>query len=136
MRWVYIFPGFSSGVVWCGVCRVAWYLTSLAVMMDEQSKLVRVVVVVVLRLFPLSTAPLLLLYLALTSACPFPKQRPPRVDLGYTAYEGIRLQNGVDAFLGMRYAAPPVGDLRWRAPVEPPVTGTVEPAVEVGIVSS
>lgn len=97
-------------------------------MMDE--KLVKMAMVVC-RLFPPSTAPLLLLYLVLTSACPFPKQRPPRVDLGYTRYEGVRLQNGVDAFLGMRYAKPPVGDLRWRAPVEPEITGAVEPAVQV-----
>lgn len=45
--------------------------------------------------------------------------KPPVVDLNYTSYEGIRLENGVDAFLGMRFAAPPLGDLRWRAPIEP-----------------
>ncbi|KAL2018885.1 hypothetical protein VTK56DRAFT_310 [Thermocarpiscus australiensis] len=50
------------------------------------------------------------------------------VDLNYTIYEGLQLSNGVNAFLGMRYAAPPVGDLRWRAPVEPLKTGTVEKA--------
>ncbi|KAK3311253.1 Alpha/Beta hydrolase protein [Chaetomium strumarium] len=61
---------------------------------------------------------------------------PPRVvgtatvDLTYTTYEGLRLSNGVNAFLGMRYAAAPLGDLRWRAPVEPVRTGagTVERA--------
>ncbi|KAK4035177.1 Alpha/Beta hydrolase protein, partial [Parachaetomium inaequale] len=53
------------------------------------------------------------------------------VDLNYTAYEGLRLSNGVDAFLGMRYAAAPLGDLRWRAPLEPvrSETGPVERAV-------
>ncbi|KAK5654972.1 hypothetical protein OQA88_6730 [Cercophora sp. LCS_1] len=98
--------------------------------MDE-NKFMRLVLFVC-RVFPLSTPPLLLLYLALTSsACPFPKTRPPRVDLNYTTYEGIALQNGVSAFLGMRYAAPPVGDLRWRAPVEPvATTGGAEPAVQ------
>jgi len=30
-----------------------------------------------------------------------------------------RTGDGVDAFLGVPYAAPPVGDLRWRAPVRP-----------------
>ncbi|KAL2134032.1 hypothetical protein VTI74DRAFT_1196 [Chaetomium olivicolor] len=41
------------------------------------------------------------------------------VDLSYATYEGLRLSTGVNAFLGMRYATPPVGELRWRAPVEP-----------------
>ncbi|KAL2257623.1 hypothetical protein VTK26DRAFT_9383 [Humicola hyalothermophila] len=50
------------------------------------------------------------------------------IDLNYTTYEGLRLSNGVSAFLGMRYAAPPLGDLRWRAPVEPAWTGATEEA--------
>ena len=29
---------------------------------------------------------------------------------------GILLDNGVQAFLGVPFAAPPVGDLRWRPP--------------------
>lgn len=55
------------------------------------------------------------------------------VDLNYTTYEGLQWSNGVNAFLGMRYAAPPVGHLRWRAPVEPARTegGTVESAKTV-----
>jgi len=54
------------------------------------------------------------------------------IDLNYTTYEGLRLSNGVNAFLGMRYAAPPLGNLRWRAPVEPErVTGRVVPASKV-----
>ncbi|KXX75229.1 Lipase 1 [Madurella mycetomatis] len=53
-----------------------------------------------------------------------------RVDLNYTTYEGLQLSNGVNAFLGMRYAAPPLGHLRWRAPVEPAWTGTVEQATK------
>lgn len=32
----------------------------------------------------------------------------------------------------MRYAAPPLGDLRWRAPVEPKRTDTVEKANQFG----
>ncbi|KAK4230762.1 Alpha/Beta hydrolase protein [Podospora fimiseda] len=54
------------------------------------------------------------------------------VDLGYTTYLGTRQHNGVNAFLGMRYAAPPLGDLRWRAPVEPRHSGKVERADEFG----
>lgn len=43
----------------------------------------------------------------------------PTVDLGYATYVGSRRESGVDVFKGMRYARPPLGDLRWRAPVEP-----------------
>lgn len=56
-----------------------------------------------------------------------------QVNLNYTTYEGLRLSNGVNSFRGMRYAAPPLGNLRWRAPVEPDPTssGTVEAATTV-----
>jgi carboxylesterase type B len=56
-----------------------------------------------------------------------------RVNLSYNTYEGLQLSSGVNAFLGMRYAAPPLGDLRWRAPAEPVRTevGTVERAITV-----
>lgn len=78
----------------------------------------------------------LLLAAVLTSAAPRFQPIPvpanaPRVDLTYTRYVGTKLHNGVNAFLGMRYAAAPLGDLRWRAPVAPvrvtPVP--IEPAV-------
>jgi hypothetical protein len=42
------------------------------------------------------------------------------VDLGYAQYQGIHLaESGVNEFLGMRYARPPTGDLRWREPQDP-----------------
>lgn len=44
------------------------------------------------------------------------------VDLGYSRYQGVSY-DGVDEFLGMRYAKPPVEDLRWRAPEDPEDTG-------------
>ena len=55
---------------------------------------------------------------------PAPGQNPGQpitntVDLGYSKYEGYTAE-GVNQWLGMRFAAPPVGDLRWRAPQPPP----------------
>ena len=41
------------------------------------------------------------------------------VDLGYAQYRGVETQNGITQWLGMRFAAPPVGDLRFRAPADP-----------------
>lgn len=67
------------------------------------------------------------LCIVLTSlTCGQPK--PPVVDLNYTRYEGLRVGHKVNAFLGMRYAAAPLGDLRWRAPVEPPLTEGIQKA--------
>ncbi|TQN74010.1 putative secreted lipase, partial [Colletotrichum shisoi] len=53
------------------------------------------------------------------------------VDLGYTRYSGNVLPSGVNQFLGMRFAAPPIGNLRWRAPQDPePKEGTTD-AIDV-----
>ena len=43
----------------------------------------------------------------------------PIVDLGYAEYEGTTLPGGVNQFLGMRYAEPPTGGLRWKEPQDP-----------------
>ncbi len=73
----------------------------------------------------------------LTLAIALPLRKPPfllhgpRVDLGYTSYIGRRRQDNVDEFLGLRYAAPPTGDLRWRAPVEPVADGKTHNALAV-----
>ncbi len=61
---------------------------------------------------------------------PFPL-RGPRVDLGYVTYVGRRRPDKVDEFLGVRYAAPPTGHLRWRAPVEPEGDGGLRDALAV-----
>ncbi len=53
------------------------------------------------------------------------------VDLGYTRYAGMQVNSDVLAFLGMRYAAPPVGEMRWRAPVEPPSINSTQDATTV-----
>ncbi|KAK5124994.1 hypothetical protein LTR85_001184 [Meristemomyces frigidus] len=42
------------------------------------------------------------------------------VDLGYEVYEGYSNASfGLNTWLGIRYAAPPVGENRWRAPQQP-----------------
>ncbi|KAJ3491478.1 hypothetical protein NLG97_g5584 [Lecanicillium saksenae] len=43
----------------------------------------------------------------------------PIVDLGYARYQGNRPGSGVDEFLGVRYAKPPIGNRRFRAPEDP-----------------
>jgi hypothetical protein len=51
--------------------------------------------------------------------------------LGYAQYEGTALDIGVNQFLGIRYAAPPLGNLRFRAPEDPVITHGVQDAKEV-----
>ncbi|KAI1097938.1 putative carboxylesterase [Jackrogersella minutella] len=56
----------------------------------------------------------------------------PTVDLGYATYEGYYNDTyGLNIWKSVRYAAPPVGNLRWQAP-QPPVrdNGRVIPAVD------
>jgi hypothetical protein len=57
----------------------------------------------------------------------------PLVDVGYTKYQGTALPNGVSQWLGMRFAAPPVGNSRFRAPADPPRNDTVQHADTVCI---
>ncbi|KXH30585.1 carboxylesterase [Colletotrichum salicis] len=49
----------------------------------------------------------------------------PLVDLGYTKLQGVAEQGGATRWLGVRFAAPPVGQLRFAAPVDPPTTTDV-----------
>jgi acetylcholinesterase len=54
------------------------------------------------------------------------------VDLGYSQYQGYTAE-GVNQWLGIRFAAPPTGDLRWRAPQPPPLNNSeVLPATNFG----
>lgn len=50
------------------------------------------------------------------------------VHLGYSSYNGVALPNGVTQWLGIRYAAPPLGNLRFAAPQDPLPTpnGTIQ----------
>ncbi|UZP35666.1 hypothetical protein NXS19_003482 [Fusarium pseudograminearum] len=43
----------------------------------------------------------------------------PIVDVSYSRYQGKDNGNGVTSWLGMRYAAPPIGDLRFMPPQDP-----------------
>lgn len=49
----------------------------------------------------------------------------PSVTIRDGALKGVAVTDSINAFLGIPYAAPPVGELRWRAPQ--PVTGWKEP---------
>lgn len=56
----------------------------------------------------------------------------PLVELNYTSYNGFTNGNGITQWLGIRYAAPPVADLRFAAPQDPPATSTTQDASQVG----
>lgn len=53
---------------------------------------------------------------------------PAQVDLGSVSYIGTPLENGISQWMGMRYAAPPLGDLRFMPPEDPPSRHEPQPA--------
>ena len=55
----------------------------------------------------------------------------PLVDLGYSRYQGVQLQNGITQWLGLRFAAPPTGALRFAAPQDPLHNDTLQIADQV-----
>ncbi|KAE8136006.1 Alpha/Beta hydrolase protein [Aspergillus pseudotamarii] len=65
------------------------------------------------------------------NAAPVDSPRPT-INLDYAQYQGVRLPAGVDQYLGMRYAAPPLAELRFRAPQEPVRTSSVQDASAFG----
>jgi para-nitrobenzyl esterase len=81
------------------------------------------------RLFPWLLAPLL----AVVHAADLGAAGPSRVQVESGMLEGsARSASGIRVFRGIPFAAPPVGELRWRAPKPvPPWTG-VRKAVEFG----
>ena len=55
------------------------------------------------------------------------------VSLNYSTYIGTaQAGTGVTQWLGIRYAAPPLGDLRFMPPQDPPVVSTPQSADQVG----
>ncbi|KAM3557818.1 hypothetical protein MY1884_004327 [Beauveria asiatica] len=57
----------------------------------------------------------------------------PLILLDYATYRGSRASGaGVDQFLGMRFAKPPLNDLRFRAPEEPVHEDLVQDASKLG----
>jgi carboxylesterase type B len=70
----------------------------------------------------------LFLYLAVASAV------QPLVNLGYTQYQGTPIPAGITQWLGMRYAAPPVGNLRFKGPEDPPFNTTIQDASNHGLI--
>ena len=59
-------------------------------------------------------------------------QSSSTVDLGYATYQGTAQSNGQNQFLGIRFAAPPLGNLRFRKPQPPVVTPGVQQADTFG----
>ncbi|CAI7579825.1 unnamed protein product [Penicillium manginii] len=57
----------------------------------------------------------------------------PVVNLDYASYRGRSLPNGVSQWLGMRFAAPPIGDLRFAAPEDPTTQQGVQNATNHGL---
>jgi acetylcholinesterase len=52
-------------------------------------------------------------------------------DLGYSIYQSITLGSSGNQYLGMRYAAPPLGNSRFRAPEEPLTSASLQNATTV-----
>ncbi|KAJ4289646.1 hypothetical protein N0V90_010975 [Kalmusia sp. IMI 367209] len=61
------------------------------------------------------------------NASPLAARGAPSVDLGYAIYEGTHdNKSSINVFKGIRYAAPPLGNLRFAAP-QTPVTNRTAP---------
>lgn len=57
----------------------------------------------------------------------------PVVSLKYAGYRGVPLANGITQWLGIRYAAAPVGSLRFAAPQDPPLSNDIQAADKVSL---
>ncbi|CZR69022.1 uncharacterized protein PAC_18923 [Phialocephala subalpina] len=56
----------------------------------------------------------------------------PLVDLTYAKYQGLTLQNGVNQWLSLRFAAPPTGSRRFAAPQAPLTENSTQDATKEG----
>ncbi|KAJ6441212.1 cholinesterase [Purpureocillium lavendulum] len=72
------------------------------------------------------------LLLAAATLLPVASAVGTTVDLGYSKYEGITVPRGISQWLGIRFAAPPVGELRFAPPQDPEHTAAVQPADKYG----
>ena len=66
-----------------------------------------------------------------SSAQAAPPKAAPRVETAQGEVQGLE-DDGVASYLGLRYAAPPVGDLRFKAPTKPQSWGGVYDATMMG----
>ncbi|KAL5536969.1 hypothetical protein ACEPAF_792 [Sanghuangporus sanghuang] len=80
------------------------------------------------RIFSYSLTSLLSLLVRSTSA-----DSPQVIDLGYASYQGIlNSTTNITSFLGLRYAHPPTGNLRFQAPQDPLIVSGVQSATKLG----
>ena len=56
------------------------------------------------------------------------------VDVNYTRYQGTANANGVSQWLGMRFAAPPLGELRFAPPQDPLANSSIQVADQHGLI--
>ncbi|KAJ7573689.1 Alpha/Beta hydrolase protein [Mycena floridula] len=76
---------------------------------------------------------LLHLALLLSTSGYLARAADPVVDLGYAQYQGVTDSTmNITTFLGIRYAAPPVGKLRFRAPQSPLKVAGIQSASTAG----
>ncbi|AWH85979.1 carboxylesterase [Flavobacterium album] len=59
-------------------------------------------------------------------------QKAPQVQIEQGTIEGVLLSSGIQSYKGIPFAAPPVGELRWKAPQPPKSWTGVRKATEFG----